>query len=138
MNWPPPKNSLVGGQNGPNIVWPLMAIECSHWGVVSFHSVRHGRVANVNAGRDTAKMIIRFDRTILSLFYLGLSAISSTATAQTCNDMQFTDVTLSAGINHLYARPPTASPATPGGATVADVNGDGWMDIYAVQGDAGG
>jgi len=82
-------------------------------------------------------MIMRSNRTILSLFYMGLLAMSSTATAQTCNDMQFTDVTLSAGINHLYARPPTASPSTPGGATVADVNGDGWMDIYAVQGDAG-
>ena len=68
---------------------------------------------------------------------MGLLAISSTATAQTCNDMNFTDVTLSAGIDHLYTWPPTSNPSIPGGATVADVNGDGWMDIYAVQGDAG-
>ena len=72
------------------------------------------------------------------LFALGLLTVSAAATAQTCNDMKFTDVTLSAGIDHLYVWPPTSNPSTPGGATVADVNGDGWLDIYAVQGDGSG
>jgi hypothetical protein len=66
------------------------------------------------------------------------AATSTDVLAQgVCNDMNFTDVTASAGIAHAYARPPTASPATPGGATAADVNGDGWLDLYAVQGDEG-
>ena len=43
----------------------------------------------------------RVNEKILSLFCMGLLAISSTATAQVCNDMNFTNVTASAGINHV-------------------------------------
>ena len=84
------------------------------------------------------KTKIWWHRIVRSLFPVALLAISSTASAQgVCNDMQFTDVTLSAGINHKYVWPPTVNSSTPGGATAADVNGDGWLDLYAVQGDAG-
>jgi hypothetical protein len=48
--------------------------------------------------------------------------------------MQFTDVTLAAGITHTYDRPDTSNNAMTGGAVGADVNGDGWQDIYVAQG----
>ena len=41
-----------------------------------------------------------------------------------CNDMQFTDVTASAGINHVFVWPPTSNASTVGGATAVDVNGE--------------
>jgi hypothetical protein len=75
---------------------------------------------------------------LLSLLPLALLAISSTASAQQCNDMDFTEVTSSAGINHVYVWPDTSNNLTVGGATAVDVNGDGWLDIYAVQGDGSG
>lgn len=49
--------------------------------------------------------------------------------------MQFTDVTSDAGINHTYVRPLADASVMAGGAAAADVNGDGWLDIYVAQGD---
>jgi hypothetical protein len=84
------------------------------------------------------KIINCLQKNLFSLLPVTILGVSTGALAQgVCNDMNFTDVTASAGITHTYARPPTASPSTPGGATAADVNGDGWLDLYAVQGDEG-
>ncbi len=92
----------------------------------------------MNAVTGFVRRIMRLQTTQRMLSVMTLLAMLSTANAQgVCNDMQFVDVTASAGINHLYTWPPTASPSTPGGATAADVNGDGWLDLYAVQGDEG-
>jgi hypothetical protein len=54
-----------------------------------------------------------------------------------CNDMSFTDVTLGVGISHKYNHPSTAGNPMTGGAVAEDFDGDGWVDLYAVQG-AGG
>ena len=85
-------------------------------------------------GRETMDTMNRLNKIVLALLHLALLAISSTATAQTCNDMQFVDVTAAAGITHTYARPATANNAMTGGAVGADVNGDGWLDIFVAQG----
>ena len=91
----------------------------------------------MNEVKGSTKTINRLQTTLLALLPVSLLATSPAAVAQLCNDMNFTDVTASAGINHVYTWPPTANSATPGGATAADVNGDGWLDLYAVQGDGG-
>ena len=76
--------------------------------------------------------------TLFSLLPVAMLATPINALAQgACNDMNFTDVTASAGITHTYVWPPTANASTPGGATAIDVDGDGWLDLYAVQGDEG-
>ena len=66
----------------------------------------------------------------------GLSA----SPAGTTPSLQFTEVTLSAGLNyeHGYVDGPTteARMAT-GGVGVGDYDGDGWIDLYVVRGDIG-
>lgn len=66
------------------------------------------------------------------------AAVSAGATA-----LRFTNVTLQAGITHLFERPQGSLLSTSGtaqelkamygGAVAEDFNGDGWMDLYVLQ-----
>lgn len=65
--------------------------------------------------------------------------------------MAFTDVTIAAGITHVYSQPVIPSPANTlagifeeeylrmtGGAVAEDFDGDGWIDLYVLQGGISG
>jgi len=63
------------------------------------------------------------------------------AATRTTAEWKFTDVTEAAGINyeHRYANPfdLAENALTAGGVAAADFDRDGWIDLYAVQGDGG-
>ena len=89
----------------------------------------------MNVERDSTNKFRSLYTSLLSVLPLGLLAFSPGVMAQgVCNDMQFTDVTLAAVITHTYARPDSSNNAMTCGAVGADVNGDGWLDIYVAQG----
>ena len=77
----------------------------------------------------------RFSRTWLAAYLpvVFLACTFETAVAQT-----FVDVTAAAGISHtqLAGAPHPFSDRMSGGATSADFNGDGWVDLYVTRMDA--
>ena len=77
---------------------------------------------------------MKISRFILLLLLHGLLV------TQFVNALEFTDVTASAGIDHVFDQDPAnldsdlEHPVMTGGAVAEDFNGDGWVDLFVLQG----
>jgi len=91
---------------------------------------RHSDLSSTTA---QAKM-----HTMRSLTCLWLSFLTSSGAAAQPLPVSFSDVTVAAGVavEHIYAdEPEDPFRQVAGGAATADIDGDGWLDLYVIGGD---